>query len=479
MQKVLNETKLMIGGSWVEAKSNRTFPTYNPATEEQIGTIACANKEDVDEAVKAARKAFETGPWPSLAPKEKARLLYKLSDLMEEHLEELAILECSNNGRAYHEIANLQIPGAIETLRYYAGWATKVYGETAPSTSDYFNCTLREAVGVCAGIIPWNTPLVLAIWKLAPALACGNTVILKPAEQTSLSTLRLGELIQEAGFPQGVVNIVTGPDDVGKAISSHPDIDKIAFTGSTEVGREILKSSASNFKHVSLELGGKSPNIFFSDTNIEEAVKGALTIFYGQGQVCFAGTRIFVQEDWYAEFAELMAEEAQKLVIGPPMQKQTQVGPLISKEHYDRVIRYIQLGRKEADLKSGGDEKVFEKGYYVKPTIFTHVRNNMRIAQEEIFGPVACLIPFKDENDALQQANQSNYGLAAGIWTKDISRAFRMAKKIKTGTVWVNCYGQLNQTMPFGGYKESGIGRELGKDALDLYTQVKSLIVKI
>ncbi len=474
--------KLLIGGKWVPSKSGKTFETLNPANEEVLALVAEGDKADVDEAVKAARKAFESGKWPTMRPHDRTRLLLKLADLIEQHADELAELETLDNGKAIFESKNIDIPGAAETFRYYAGWATKIYGETNPSDPGMFNFTLREPVGVCGQIIPWNFPLLMASWKIAPALACGNTVILKPAEQTPLTAIRLGELIMEAGIPEGVVNIVTGfGPGAGSSIAAHPDIDKVAFTGSGEVGREILKASAGNLKRVSLELGGKSPNIIFPDADMPQAVAGSmLGIFMNQGQVCCAGSRIFVERGCYEQFTDQLSKFAQGMVLGDPLDPNTRVGPLVSQEQFDRVTNYLKIGKAEgAKVRVGGEAGPQEKGYFVKPTVFADVNNSMRIAREEIFGPVAAAIPFKDENDAVLQGNDTTYGLAAAVWTKDFSRAHAVARKLKAGTVWINTYGILDPISPFGGYKQSGFGRELGKHSIELYTQIKSVWAKL
>lgn len=474
--------KLLIGSKWVPAKSGKTFETLNPANEEVLALAAEGDKADIDEAVKAARKAFEESKWPRMRPHDRTKILLKIADLIEQHAEELAELETLDNGKAIWESKNVDIPMAAETFRYYAGWATKIYGETNPSEPTMFNYTLREPLGVCGQIIPWNFPLLMASWKIAPALACGNTVILKPAEQTPLTAIRLGELITEVGLPDGVVNVITGfGPTAGGAIASHPDIDKVAFTGSTEVGKEILKASAGNLKHVSLELGGKSPNIIFPDADMPQAVMNSmLGIFMTQGQVCAAGSRIFIQQGIYDQFTDQLVKLAGGLTLGNPLDPTTRMGPLVSKEQHDRVMGYLKAGRQEgANVKIGGEAGPQEKGYYVKPTVFTGVKNEMKIAQEEIFGPVAAAIPFKDEADAVLQGNTTAYGLAAAVWTKDINRAHTIARKLKAGTVWVNTYLSLDPTMPFGGYKQSGFGRELGKHSLELYTQIKAVFVKL
>jgi len=473
--------KLLIGGKWVAAKSGKTFETINPANEEVLGLVAEGDKADVDEAVIAARKAFETGKWPSMGPHQRARYLFKIADLVEAHTDELAELVTLDNGKPIGE-SIIEVGRTVDTFRYYAGWATKFYGETNPSDPGVFNYTLREPIGVCGQIIPWNGPLATISWKVAPALAFGNTLILKPAEQTPLPAIRLGELICEAGVPDGVVNIVTGfGPTAGGAIAAHPDIDKVAFTGSTEVGKLILQASTGNLKRVSLELGGKSPNVIFPDAPMEQAVALSATgVFRNQGQVCCAATRMFVQEGIYDEFAERISAKANEINLGQPLNPATTMGPLVSSEQHERVLSYLKLAHDEgARAKAGGERGPQAKGYFVKPTIYTDVKNEMRIAREEIFGPVAVLIPFKDENDAVLQGNDTTYGLGAGVWTQDVGRAHKVARALKAGSVWVNCYGIIDPISPFGGYKESGFGRELGRHSIDLYTQIKSVYVKL
>ena len=474
--------KLLIGGKWVPAKSGKTFETLNPANEEVLALVAEGDKADVDEAVKHARAAFESGKWSQIGPHQRARYLYKIAELIEQHAEELAELETLDNGKAIFESKNIDIPGAAETFRYYAGWASKIYGETNPSDPGMFNFTLREPVGVCGQIIPWNFPLLMASWKLAPALACGNVCILKPAEQTPLTALRLGELILQTDLPESVVQIVTGfGPGAGSSIAEHPDIDKVAFTGSGEVGKLILRASAGNLKRVSLELGGKSPNIIFPDADMDQAVFGSMMgIFMNQGQVCCAGSRIFVQKGGYEEFTDKLSQFASGLTVGAGIDPNTRMGPLVSKEQHDRVKNYLDIGKREgAKVKIGGEAVDQERGYFIKPTVFADVNNNMQIAREEIFGPVAAAIPFKDENDAVLQGNDTTYGLAAAVWTKDFSRAHKIARKLKAGTVWINTYGMIDPISPFGGYKQSGFGRELGKHSIELYTQIKSVWAKL
>jgi acyl-CoA reductase-like NAD-dependent aldehyde dehydrogenase len=473
--------KLLINGKWVAAKSGKTFESINPANEEVLALIAEGDKADVDDAVKAARKAFEESKWSSISPHQRSRYLYKIADLIEQNADQLAELESLDNGKPLAIAKVADIAGSARTFRYYAGWPTKIYGETNPSDPSTFNYTLREAVGVCGQIIPWNFPLSMASWKVAPALACGNTIVLKPAEQTPLTAIRLGELIQEAGIPDGVVNIITGfGPGAGSSIAEHPDVDKVAFTGSTEVGKLILKASAGNLKRVSLELGGKSPNIIFRDSDLDAAVQSATRgVFFNSGQVCTAGTRIFVEQPVYDEVVERLIKHSETMTVGNPLDEKTRLGPLVSKEQFDRVKSYLEIGKGEGAKVATGGEAVSGAGYFVRPTIFSGVHNQMRIAREEIFGPVGAAIAFKDESDAIFQGNDTNYGLAAAVWTRDVSRGLKVARALKAGTVWINTYGGSDSVSPFGGYKQSGFGRELGIHSLELYTQIKSVYVKL
>jgi acyl-CoA reductase-like NAD-dependent aldehyde dehydrogenase len=472
--------QLLINGNWVPSKSGKTFDAVNPSTEEIIARVAEGDKADVEEAVKAARKAFDDGKWSGMNPHHRARYLLKIADLIEQHADELATMETLNNGMAI-SLARGMVAGAVDTFRYYAGWATKIYGETNPSDPSFFNYTLREPVGVCGQIIPWNGPIAMLAWKIAPALACGNVSILKPAEQTPLTALRIGELILEAGIPDGVVNIITGfGETAGAAIANHLDIDKVAFTGSTEVGKLILQASAGNLKRVSLELGGKSPNVVFPDADLEQAVPTSMFGFCMlSGQVCCAGTRLFVQRDFHDEFVDHLTKYTTNVKAGDPLDPKTMVGPLVSKEQFTRVKSYLDIGKQEGARPTVGGDVTSGKGYFVNPTIFVDVKNDMKIAREEIFGPVTAVIPFKDENDAILQGNDTTYGLAAAVWTRDVSRAHKVARALRAGTVWVNCYNNIDPISPFGGYKQSGIGRELGKHSLELYTQIKSVYVKL
>jgi acyl-CoA reductase-like NAD-dependent aldehyde dehydrogenase len=472
--------KLLIGGKWVPAKSGKTFETINPATEEVLGLIAEGDKADVDEAVKSARAAYE-GKWSLMNPHERGRLLLKIADLLDKYADEIALLESLDNGKPLAQARMIDARGAGNVFRYFAGWPSKIYGETNPSDPTMFNYTLREPMGVCGLIVPWNFPLLMAVQKVAPALACGNTVVLKPAEQTPLTALKLGEILLEAGVPEGVVNVITGfGPGAGSSIAEHPDIDKVSFTGSTEVGKLILQASAGNLKRVSLELGGKSPNIVLPDADMDAAVNTAVNgVFFNSGQVCVAGTRIFVQHDQYDNFVDKLTKASARMTTGDPLNPDTRLGPLVSKEQFDRVNNYLEIGKKEGARVTIGGEKVGGKGYFVQPTVFADVDNKMKIAREEIFGPVAAAIPFKDENDAVFQGNDTTYGLAAAVWTRDISRAHRVARALKAGNVWINCYGASDIGMPFGGYKQSGFGRENGRHVIEGYTQIKSVYVKL
>lgn len=477
--------QLFIDGKWVDAESGKTFTTPNPATGETLAEVAEADKADVDKAVSAARRAYE-GKWGSISARDRGRLLYKLSQLIESRSRELAELETADNGKPIRESEYIDIPQVVENFEYFAGWATKIEGETIPVPGEMFNYTLREPLGVCGQIIPWNFPLLMAAWKLAPALAAGNTLVLKPAEQTPVTAMELGKLIQEAGFPDGVVNILPGyGETAGAALAAHPGIDKVAFTGSTEVGKLIAAAAANNLTKVSLELGGKAPNIVFADANIEQAVNGAMMgIFFNQGQVCCAGSRLFIAEEIKDEFLGRLKEKAEKINVGDPMDSKTQMGPQVSEVQLNRIKGYVDIAREEgATVMMGGRaphlEAEFQNGYFFQPTVFGDVKNKMRIAQEEIFGPVACAITFKDEDDLLKQANETIFGLSAGIWTQDITRAHRFAKKVHAGVVWINTYNMFNAASPFGGFKQSGYGREMGKHALELYTQVKSVWVDL
>jgi len=473
--------KLFIDGKWVDSVSGKTFDTLNPATEEVITSIAEGDSADIDLAVTAARKAFEDGPWGKTDARERGRILLRVMDLIEKNKDELALLETLDNGKPISETTNADLPLVIDCLLYYAGWADKIHGETIPVRGEFFNYTLREPVGVVGQIIPWNFPLLMAAWKIAPAIACGNTVVLKPAEQTPLTALRLGEICQEAGLPDGVLNIVPGyGPTAGAALAEHMDVDKIAFTGEYTTGRIIMQAASKNLKRVSLELGGKSPNIVFADSDIDSAVAGAMTgIFFNQGEVCCAGSRLFLERSIHDEFVDKLSSKASSLSVGNPEDAGTQMGAQVSKEQFDKILGYIDTGKQEGAKLVTGGERCGEKGYFIRPTIFDAVDNNMKIAREEIFGPVVSAITFDDVDDMVRQSNLSIYGLAAAVWTRDIKKAHRLARDLKAGTIWINTYNSFDAASPFGGFKQSGFGRELGIHALELYTQVKSVWINL
>lgn len=485
---VKERRKLLINGQWVNAASGKMFDVINPATGEVIAHAAEGDKEDIDRAVQAARRAFESGPWPNMTPSERGRLVWKLGDLIYDHLEELAQLESLDNGKPISVARAADVPLAADLFHYMAGWATKLEGNTIPLSVPYapgakFHAyTLREPVGVVGQIIPWNFPLLMAAWKLGPALATGCTVVLKPAEETPLSSLRLGELTQEAGFPDGVVNIITGfGETAGAALAAHPGVDKVAFTGSTEVGKLIVAAAANDLKKLSLELGGKSPNIVFTDADLDVAVAGtASAIFFNHGQCCCAGSRLFVQQDIFDKVVDGVANEAKNIKVGPGLHPDTQMGPMVSEIQHKRVCGYLESGVAEGAKAITGGKKIGGPGYFVEPTVLVETKSHMKVIQEEIFGPVVAAIPFKElDDDVVAAANDSIYGLAAGIWTQDISKAHSVAAKLKAGTVWINSYNIFDAALPFGGYKQSGWGREMGHDALDLYTQKKAVCVAL
>jgi len=476
--------KMLIGGKWVEAASGKTFETRNPATGEVLARVAEGDREDIDRAVKAARRAFEEGPWPEMLPAERSRLLYRLADLISQHHEELAELETLDNGKPVFFSRIVDVPTAAETFRYFSGWATKIEGNTVPISmpgAKYFAYTLREPVGVVGQIIPWNFPLIMASWKLAPALAAGCTVVLKPAEQTPLTALRLGELVMEAGFPDGVVNIIPGfGETAGAALAAHPNVDKIAFTGSTEVGKLIVDAARGNLKKVSLELGGKSPNIVFPDADLDAAIPGsAAAIFFNQGQCCTAGSRLFVHKSIFDKVVDGVAQATKTFHIGPGIDPTTNLGPLVSKEQQDRVCGYLESGVNEGAKAVVGGHKIAGGGYFVEPTVLVDVKPQMKVVREEIFGPVVTAIPFNTPEEVASFANDTIYGLAAAVWTRDISKAHRTAAKLRAGTVWINCYNVFDSALPFGGYKQSGWGRESGHAVLELYTEVKSVCAQL
>jgi phenylacetaldehyde dehydrogenase len=478
--------KLLIDGEWVEAASGETFASINPATEETLAEVAHGQSEDIERAVRAARKAFDDdSPWRRMNASDRGRLIWRISELIEEHGDELAMLESLDNGKPYSVARAADVPLAADLFRYMAGWTTKIEGTTVPISAlpapgEYLAYTLREPVGVVGQIIPWNFPLLMAAWKLGPALACGCTVVLKPAEQTPLSALRLGELMQEAGLPAGVVNIVTGFGDAGAALASHDDVDKVAFTGSTEVGRLIVKAAAGNLKKVSLELGGKSPNVVYADADLEGAIAGAANgIFFNHGQCCNAGSRLYVQKQIFDEVVSGVADAAKSIKIAPGTDPDAQMGPLISDEQFGKVLGYIDSGREDGAKAVTGGERSGDRGYFVQPTVLTDTNPDMSVVREEIFGPVVCAIPFDSPDEIVPVANETNYGLAAGVFTRDISKAHRTAKRLRAGTVWINTYHVFDAAMPFGGYKESGWGREMGSQVLNNYLETKSVVAAL
>jgi aldehyde dehydrogenase (NAD+) len=478
----VKDQKMLIGGRWVDAASGKTFETVNPATGEVICRVAEGDKADVDRAVQAARKAFESGPWPKMDASQRGRLLNKLADAIEANIDELAALETLDNGKPLRDSRAADLPLSIKCYRYYAGWADKIHGKTIPVEGNYFCYTRHEPVGVVGQIIPWNFPLLMQAWKWGPALAAGNTVVLKPAEQTPLTALRVAQLAQEVGFPDGVVNVVPGfGPTAGAALSGHPDVDKVAFTGEGATGKIVMTAAAqSNLKRVSLELGGKSPNIVFADADLDAAIEGAyLGLFFNQGQCCCAGSRLFVEDKVHDKLVDKLVDKAKKQKVGDPFDPATTQGPQVSQEQMDRILGYIDSGKKQGAKCLVGGGRIGDRGYFVQPTVFTDVKDDMKIAKEEIFGPVMNVLRFKDVDEVLERGNRTTYGLAAAVWTRDIGKAHRIANSLRAGTVWVNCYDVFDAAAPFGGYKQSGIGRELGEYALELYTEVKTVTISL
>uniref|UniRef100_A0A1J3JN91 aldehyde dehydrogenase (NAD(+)) n=1 Tax=Noccaea caerulescens TaxID=107243 RepID=A0A1J3JN91_NOCCA len=475
-------TQLLIDGNFVDSASGKTFPTLDPRTGEVIAHVAEGDAEDINRAVKAARKAFDEGPWPKMTAYERSRIMLRFADLVEKHSEELASLESWDNGKPYQQSLTVEIPMLARLFRYYAGWADKIHGLTVPADGNYHVQTLHEPIGVAGQIIPWNFPLLMFAWKVGPALACGNTIVLKTAEQTPLTAFYVGKLFLEAGLPPGVLNIVSGfGPTAGASLASHMDVDKIAFTGSTDTGKVILGLAAnSNLKPVTLELGGKSPFIVFEDADIDKAVELAhFALFFNQGQCCCAGSRTYVHEKVYDEFVEKSKARALKRVVGDPFKRGIEQGPQIDSEQFEKVLKYIRSGvESNATLECGGD-KIGDKGYFIQPTVFSNVKDDMLIAQDEIFGPVQSILKFRDVDEVIRRANDTRYGLAAGVFTKNLDTANRVSRALKAGTVWVNCFDVFDAAIPFGGYKMSGVGREKGVYSLNNYLQVKAVVTAL
>ena len=476
----IRQTKLLIDNQWVNPVEGGSFETYDPATGDVIASVAAGTAADVDKAVKAARRALDSAPWRDMDAADRGKLMFRLADLVEKHAEELAQLESYNCGKTISDSRG-DMQGVCNTLRYYAGWADKVEGRTVPVRGSFFSYTLRQPVGVVGQIIPWNFPLLMLAWKWGPALACGNTVVLKPAEQTPLTALRIGELAVEAGFPAGVVNIVNGfGETAGAALCTHPGVDKIAFTGHVDTAKLIVKATADTLKRTSFELGGKSPNVIFADADMEEAVAGAFhAIYFHGGQCCTAGSRLFVEEKIHRDFVDRLAAKAKQRKVGSPLDPKTEQGPQVSSEQMDKILGYVDLGQKQGAKLVVGGKRVGDRGFFVEPTIFDNVRDDMAIARDEIFGPVVSVLPFKQVDEVIDRANSTYYGLAAAVWTKDIDKAHRFAQRVKAGTVWVNCYHVVDSSTPFGGFKMSGLGRENGEAALEHYTELKTVTVKL
>jgi acyl-CoA reductase-like NAD-dependent aldehyde dehydrogenase len=478
-EKLTAPTRLFINGAYQDATGGACFDNINPATGQSLGTVAKGTAADIDQAVKAARAAFESDAWAGMGAADRERLLHRFADLIEQNAATLAALETYDTGKPFGDASKVDLPLSVQTLRYYAGWPSKLRGETVPVRGPFLTYTLREPIGVIGQIVPWNFPLFMAVMKLAPALAAGNTVVLKPAEQTPLTALYLGNLINEAGFPAGVVNIVSGiGTEAGEALITHPDVDKVAFTGSTRTGQHIMRQAAGTLKRISLELGGKSPHIIFGDADLKSAMRAiGAAIFYNQGEVCIAGSRLFVEKPLYEQALEAASQAAARMKVGDPFAEDTRVGALVSEQHWKRVDEYVKLGVSEgATVVAGGaPADVGGRGYFYQPTVLAGVSNSMRVAQEEIFGPVLSVIPFEDEADVLALANDTQYGLAAGLWTQNVGKAHRVARAITAGTVYINAYGVLDAAAPFGGFKMSGLGRENGEEGIAMYTEIKTV----
>ena len=476
----VRQTRMLIGGKWQESRGGKRFSTINPANESVIAEVPEANEADVDAAVKAARSAFESGPWHRMDARDRGRLMNKLADLMEKNLDELAALETLDNGKPIRDAKAADLPLSIDCLRYYAGWADKLTGDTIPIRGNYFCYTRREPVGVAGQIIPWNFPILMTAWKWGPALAAGCTIVMKPAEQTPLTCLRLAELAQEAGIPDGVINVVTGYGQTGAAIVKHPGVDKIAFTGHYETAQKIMVDAAGTLKRLTFELGGKSPNVVFADADIDAAVAGAeFGLFFNQGQCCCAGSRLFVEKPIYDQFVEKVVERAKTRRLGDPFDSNTTQGPQVDSDQFQKIMSYIDKGKTEGAQCLTGGSRFGNKGFFIEPTVFGNVTDNMAISRDEIFGPVLSILPFKDADDIIDRANSTYYGLAAAVWTRDVAKAHQFAARVRAGTVWVNCYDVFDAAAPFGGFKMSGMGRECGEIALSNYTELKTVTMSL
>ena len=477
----IKQTECFIGGKWVSSASGKTFPTIHPATEEVICEVAEGDAEDVDAAVDAAREAFDNGPWRKMDARDRGALMYRLADAIEERAEELAAIETLDNGKPISDARAADVPLVIDCLRYYAGWADKIQGKTVPIRGEYFCYTRREPVGVVGQIIPWNFPSLMVAWKWGPALAAGCTIVMKPAEQTPLSCLWMAKLAQDVGFPDGVINVVPGfGETAGAALVRHKGVDKIAFTGELSTAKIIQKEAANTMKRLTFELGGKSPAVIFADADLEQAVEGAhLALYLNQGQCCCAGSRLFVEQKVHDEVVERLADMNKSRRLGDPFDPETQQGPQVDKAQFEKILKYIDYGTKDGAKCVTGGKRFGSKGYFVEPTLFTDVKDDMRIAREEIFGPVMSVLKFKDTNDLIRRANDTNFGLAAAVWTRDVAKAHRYAQEVRAGTIWVNCYDVFDAAAPFGGFKESGLGRELGEAGLDSYLETKTVTVSL